>query len=412
MSLSRRDLLKLSAAAALGGIQVATVAAQPRAGAKAPARFVVVLLRGGMDGLSMVVPHGDAGYYQARSTIALPRPGEADGLLPLDRMFGLHPAMAPLHPFWESRQLAFVHASGSPDPTRSHFDAQDFMESGVPGNKSAPGGWLNRLAGVLAGPNATPASQRMHALNLGPTMPRIFSGPALVTSMDSLRGASKLADGSRTAEAFARLYQGQDDLSRNVQEAAQARMEAQDKLASDDPKADIGGIPLPALARSTAQLGQLMAREPRVRLAFVPVAGWDTHASQGASKGALATRFGLLAQALEALTTELGEGLQDTTILVLSEFGRTVKQNGNNGTDHGHGNVAMLLGGGVRGGKVHGEWPGLEAPALYQGRDLAITTDFRDIVADVLEQRFRLGDAELARVLPQMPRRKAVGLFV
>ncbi|QJW84106.1 hypothetical protein HK414_09965 [Ramlibacter terrae] len=167
-----------------------------------------MLLRGGMDGLSMVVPHGDAGYYQARSTIALPRPGEDDGLLPLDRMFGLHPAMAPLHPFWASKQLAFVHASGSPDPSRSHFDAQDFMESGIPGNKSAPGGWLNRPAGVLAGPNATPASQRMHALNPGPTMPRIFSGPALVTSMDSLRGSSRLADGSRTAEAFARLYRG------------------------------------------------------------------------------------------------------------------------------------------------------------------------------------------------------------
>ena len=411
MTLSRRDLLKLSAGVALGGIQVATASAQPPAGAKAAPRLVVVLLRGGVDGLSLVVPHGDAGYYQARSTIALPRPGTADALLPLDRMFGLHPAMAPLHPFWASKQLAFVHASGSPDPTRSHFDAQDFMESGIPGNKSAPGGWLNRLASVLAGPNPTPTAQRMHALNLGPTMPRIFSGPALVTSMDSLHGPSRLSDGSRTAEAFARLYQGEDDISRNVQEAAQARMEAQHKLASDDPKADIGGIPLAGLARSTAQLGQWMARDPRVRLAFVPVAGWDTHANQGAAKGPLATRFNLLAQALEALTTELGDGLQDMTILMLSEFGRTVKQNGTNGTDHGHGNVAMLLGGGVRGGRMHGEWPGLEASALYQDRDLAITTDFRDIVADVLEQRFRLTDAQLAKVLPQMPKRRAVGLF-
>ncbi|MEO7392914.1 MAG: DUF1501 domain-containing protein, partial [Ramlibacter sp.] len=211
--------------------------------------------------------------------------------------------------------------------------------------------------------------------------------------------------------AFAQLYAGDDRLSVAVREANATRGEIMDKLASDDPKADAGALSLNGLSRDTGRLGQLMARDARIRLAFVPVGGWDTHANQGAGKGQLANRFGLLAQALDAMAQGLGDRLGETSILVLSEFGRTVKQNGTNGTDHGHGNVAWVMGAGVRGGRIWGDWPGLETPARYEGRDLAVTTDFRDIIADLLEQHFRLGDAQLAHVLPGMERRRRIGLL-
>jgi uncharacterized protein (DUF1501 family) len=207
------------------------------------------------------------------------------------------------------------------------------------------------------------------------------------------------------------LYVGDDRLSQVVREATATRGEIMGDLASDDPKADVGALSLNGLPRDTARLGQLMARDRRIRLAFVPVGGWDTHAAQGSGKGQLTNRFALLAQSLDALATALGDRLGETTVLVMSEFGRTMKQNGTNGTDHGHGNVAFALGGGVKGGRVLGAWPGLDTPALYEGRDLAVTTDFRDIIAELLERNFKLDDRQLAHVLPGMSRRQRVGLL-
>jgi uncharacterized protein (DUF1501 family) len=412
---SRRGWLTAAGAAALAASPIRIAWAD--ASAPGSTRLVVVMLRGALDGLSLLAPHGEPNYYRERATIALPRPGETDGLLGLTPLFGLHPAAAPLMPYWQRGQLAFVHASGSHDPTRSHFDAQDFMESATPGRKTTPDGWLNRLAGVLARsnstPNPTPELQRLLALNLGPTLPRIFAGPAPVASLASGAGAVTRGalDRPRLAEAFGRLYAGDDAMSLAVREAAATRREIMDSLASDDPKADQGALSLAGFTQDTTRLGQLMARERRVRLAFVPIGGWDTHANQGAARGQLANRLRLLAQGLDALATSLGDRLAETHILVMSEFGRTVRQNGTNGTDHGHGNVALLLGGATRGGQVLGRWPGLEASALHEGRDLAVTTDFRDIVADVLERGFKLGDAELATVLPGMNKRQPVGLL-
>ena len=412
MNHHRRGVLKfagLTALAGVGGIRVAL--AQPSQ--KAQPRLVVVMLRGAMDGLSLVAPYGEATYYQDRPAIAIPRPGEEGGLIRLNNLFGLNPGFAALLPYWESKQIAFVHASGSPDATRSHFDAQDYMESATPGRKTTPDGWLNRLASVLAGPNSSPASQRLQALNLGPTMPRIFAGDAAVASLAS--GNAALAKGSldrpEMAAAFGQLYGGDDRLSVTVREATATRGEIMGNFASDDPKADAGALSLNGLPRDTTRLGQLMARDARIRLAFVPVGGWDTHANQGGGRGQLTNRFTLLAQSLDALAKGLGDRLNETTILVMSEFGRTVKQNGTNGTDHGHGNVAWVMGGGVKGGQILGEWPGLETAARYEGRDLAITTDFRDVIADVLELQFRLNDKQLARVLPAMDHRKRVGFI-
>jgi uncharacterized protein (DUF1501 family) len=414
--LSRRQVLRASAASALGatltsgGMQIALAQPSSALQGDTTARLIVVMLRGAMDGLSLVAPYADPNYYRARGSIAIARPGEADGLIALDNLFGLHPAAAALLPYWESKQLAFIHASGSPDPTRSHFDAQDYMESATPGRKSTPDGWLNRLAAVLG------STQRLQAVNLGPTMPRIFSGDAAVSSLASGNAAiaKGVLDRPNVATAFNALYAGEDRLSQAMREASLTRKEILESFASDDPKADIGSLSLSGLAKDTTRLGQLMARDARVRLAFVPVGGWDTHANQGNGKGQLANRFQLLAQALDSLAKALGDRLAQTSILVISEFGRTVKQNGTNGTDHGHGNVAWVMGGngsaGANGGKVLGRWPGLEASALYEGRDLAITTDFRDIIAEILERRFGLRDNELTNVLPAMKTRQRVGV--
>ncbi|MBL8360028.1 MAG: DUF1501 domain-containing protein [Rubrivivax sp.] len=406
---TRRALLQAAALTGLGSIGIVRAQGRPRG----DARLVVVLLRGAMDGLSLVVPHADPAYAEARPTIGIPRPGETDGALPLDDRHGLHPAFAAMHPYWASGRLAFVHASGSPDPTRSHFDAQDYLESATPGRKSTADGWLNRLAAEIAGPGARPEAQRLLALNVGPTMPRILTGEAAVASLASGNAAVTpgALDDPATAAAFARLYAGDDRLSLAVREAAATRRDIMGNLASDDPSADRGALSLVGLARDTARLGALMQRDARIRLAFVPVGGWDTHANQGAARGQLANRFRLLAEALDALAAGLGDQLARTSILVMSEFGRTLHQNGTGGTDHGHGNVAFVLGGGVRGGRVLGAWPGLERSALYEGRDLAVTTDFRDIIADVLERGFRLRDAALADVLPGMTARRVVGLY-
>jgi uncharacterized protein (DUF1501 family) len=418
-SSTKRNLLKQGVALSgalsiqgLSGIQVARAQTSSRNNEQ-QARLVVIMLRGAMDGLSLLSPYGDSAYFQARSSIAIAKPGETDGSIALNNLHGLHPAFAPLMPYWESKQLAFIHASGSHDSTRSHFDAQDYMESATPGRKSTPDGWLNRLATTLIQGNQEANNQRLQAVNLGPTMPRIFTGSATVASLASGNAATAkgVLDRPNWTQAFNGLYSGDDKLSATVREATATRREIIDKLVSDDPKADVGSLSLNGLAADTARLGQLMVRDARVRLAFVPVGGWDTHVNQGNGKGQLANRFMLLAQAIDALASSLGDRLKDTNILVMSEFGRTVRQNGNNGTDHGHGNVAFVLGGGVAGGQVLGRWPGLEQSALYENRDLAITTDFRDVIAEILEQRFRLSDNQLTSVIPNMAQRQRVGLL-
>ncbi len=232
-------------------------------------RLIVIMLRGAVDGLSVVAPYGDPNYYTARSSIAIAQPGELDGVLRLDAMFGLHPALAVLMPYWERGELGFVHASGSPDQTRSHFDAQDYMESGTPGRKSTQDGWMNRLATVVSG-SQSDLALRLQAVNLGPVMPRIFAGAAPIASL--AQGNAALAKGvldrETVADAFAKLYGGEDRLSKTVREASATRREIMSSLTSDDPKADQGALSLRGLAVDTARLGQLMQRDARVRLAF------------------------------------------------------------------------------------------------------------------------------------------------
>jgi uncharacterized protein (DUF1501 family) len=383
------------------------------AGRSSQSKLVVVMLRGAVDGLSVVVPHGDPAYARNRAEIAIATPGRPDGALPLDARFGLHPALASMLPLWSADRLAFVHASGSPDPTRSHFDAQDFLETATPGRRSTPDGWMNRLLKVLADPATDAGRPPVQAVNLGAIMPRILTGPMPVASLPAGGADQQRGGGSRAlGQALDRLYAEDAVAGASWQAMRETRQAMQDAAASGmepgmDPGIARGAVPLAGLSQDAARLGRLMRREPGMRAAFFSVGGWDTHTNQGGARGQLATRLQTLAGGLTALAQELDDRLDDTVVIVMSEFGRTVRQNGTQGTDHGHGNVMWLMGGGVRGGRVHGEWPGLETNALHEGRDLAVTTDFRQVIASVLERHLRLDDRQMAYVLPEGPGRSS-----
>ena len=361
-------------------------------------RLVVVMLRGAIDGLSVVAPFADPLYYALRPDIALPRPGEAGGLIDLDGRFGLHPSLVAIEPLWRQGALGFVHACGSPDPTRSHFDAQEYMETGTPGRKDTASGWLNRLAGLLPG-----EPSRMRLINVGPVTPRILAGPLGFATLPAGAGNDALADRPPVAEALRALYADDPSISRSLAEGGQARREMRASLQGMDAMADNGAMPVRGFAREASRLGTLMRRDPNAQLGFVSVGGWDTHVNQGAAQGNLATRLRLLGEGLAGLVQALGERRRDTLVLVMSEFGRTVRQNGNRGTDHGHGSVLWLLGGAAAGGRVHGSWQGLDDGRLHEGRDLPVTTDFRQVIGELAVSHLGLPAAQLPRLFPDGP---------
>jgi uncharacterized protein (DUF1501 family) len=362
-----------------------------------PQRLIVVMLRGAIDGLSVVVPYQEPTYYSDRPTIAIPQPGQPNGALDLDGKFGLHPALAPLLPLWQQKSLAFVHACGSHDETRSHFDAQDYLESGTPGVKNTQDGWMNRLLGVMSDKNP------IQAVSVGATTPRILLGKRAVANLASGRNAGnrQQIDKPQIASAFDRLYGNNDALSRTYREARLARTELLKDLEAEMKMANNGAILPVGFPDDAQRLARLMARDPRIQVSFLAVGGWDTHINQGAGQGQLARNLEQLGKGLVALQTGLGAAYQHTTIVVMSEFGRTVKENGNGGTDHGHGNVMWLLGGGIRGGTVYGKWAGLEPAQRYQERDLAITTDFRDVLGTVLTRRLGVDSGKLSQIFPK-----------
>ena len=364
-------------------------------------RLVVVFLRGAVDGLNVVVPYSENTYYSARPTIAIPTPNSDGGALRLDNHFGLHPALTTMMPFWENKSLAFIHASGSPDSSRSHFDAQDYMETATPGVKTTADGWLNRLLEVLPG-----TRKPTDAVSVGPTLPRILSGRVSATNI-ALNPAGMrpaVTDRPQIQAAFDRLYNGNDPLSVAYREGQSARKQLMAELAEDMKMAD-GGAPSPIRFASQAQnLGRLIARDRTIKVAFFALGGWDTHVNQGSVNGQLPNRLRALGESLSSFIQALGPAYSDTAIMVMSEFGRTVHENGNTGTDHGHGNVMWMMGGKVQGGKVYGRWPGLTGNNLYEGRDLAVTTDFREIITTVLEAQFGMTATQLSRVVPKAPK--------
>ena len=403
-TLSRRAFLRRAAMLSAGGI----VLLSPRAWAARAMgtdsdhrRLVVVFLRGAVDGLNVVVPHAEPAYYDARPTIAIGRTGGAEGgVLDLDGFFGLHPALGSMMPLWSDGTLAFVHGCGSPDPTRSHFDAQDYMESGTPGIKSTNDGWLNRVLAQLPG-----VHNPTEALSMGPTLPRILGGKMAVANMPLGRAAERPMPMDRPVveQAFDRLYSGPDALSRVYREGRESRRKLHADLQRDMTEADAGAPGPQGFSDDTDRLAHLIRRDPSIRIAFLALGGWDTHVNQGGAQGQLAGHLKPLADGLSGFAKALGSDYQDTVIVVISEFGRTVKENGNGGTDHGHGNVMWIVGGPVRGGRIHGRWPGLATDELYQERDLAVTTDFRQPISAVLRSHLGLSDSQLGRVFPGAP---------
>jgi uncharacterized protein (DUF1501 family) len=339
----------------------------------APQRLIVVMLRGAVDGLNVVVPYGEAAYYEARPTIAIQKPGAENGGVALDDHFALHPSLAALMPLWNDKKLAFIHAAGSPDPSRSHFDAQQFIENGTPGRAVTPDGWLNRLLAALPGLRSP-----TDALAIGPTLPFILKGPIGVANLPlGPRAAQPMAiDKPEIASAFDKLYAGAGRQSEVYRQGREARTQLVADMSAEQEMADNGAPPADSFPAIAGRLAQLMVQDRHIRLAFASLGGWDTHVNQGNHTGQLANRLKPLGDGLAALAQGLGQDWNDTVVVVISEFGRTVRENGNAGTDHGHGNAIWLAGGRVNGGKVYGDWPGLAVAQLYQGRDLAVTTDY------------------------------------
>jgi uncharacterized protein (DUF1501 family) len=393
--MNRRLFFKSSGLALVaGGFLPNVFVRMARAGTPESRRvLVVVFQRGAVDGLNVVVPFGEKAYYDARPSIAIPRPGSGENAaLDLDGFFGLHPSLAPLLPLFKDGSAAFVHAAGSPDPTRSHFDAQDFMESGTPGVKVTADGFLSRaLAGVKAG---TPSPLRAVSLTLA--LPRILAGAAGAVSMTNVSefGIRAGVSSGAASDSFESMYG--EAVAGTLGGTAKESFEAARIIKSADPakRAAENGAEYPKspFGNSLKQIAQLVKSDVGLEVAFTDVGGWDTHAGEGGAQGQLGNRLRDYGQAIAAFTKDLGSRMADVTLVSVSEFGRTVRENGNRGTDHGHANVMLLLGGGVKGGKVYGRWPGLDGSDLYENRDLAVATDFRDVFAEVLEKRSGLRD--------------------
>lgn len=361
--------------------------------------LICLFQRGAADGLNMVVPHGDAAYYTGRPTIAIPRPrsGAAGTALDLDGFFGLHPSLTPFARLYREGLLAPIHAVGSPSATRSHFDAQDYMESGTPDLKSTRDGWLNRYLAVRGTCEecATRETSPFRAVAMTSQTPRILDGPAPAVAMNSLGEFTVRATGS-SAERLEALYRtGEADLihgtGREMFDAVKLLRSANPQRYAVENGAD---YPRSQFGQRLRELAQLIKSDVGLEIAFADVGGWDTHVNQGGATGQLAQRLSDFSRAVAALATDLGDRMQDVLILTMSEFGRMVRQNGNGGTDHGHAGAMFVMGGGVRGGKVHGRWPGLEREQLFEGRDLALTTDFRAVFSEVLAKHMGAEGAE------------------
>jgi uncharacterized protein (DUF1501 family) len=380
--------------------------------------LVAIFQRGAVDGLNVVVPFGEKRYYELRPSIAIPAPKgfsaatpgsvAAENAIDLDGFFGLHPALAPLKPLYDSGHLAIVHAAGSPDTSRSHFDAQDYMESGTPGRKSTSDGWLNRALTSVG----DAANSPVRAVSVGPELARSLRGKNAAVAINSL-AEFQIRD-SIGASVFESMYSATPD--KNLSHAARDTFEAVRIVQSIQKRTyrPTGGAQYPGgrLGPALQQIAQLIKADVGLQVAFTDVGGWDTHANEAGptpASGQLANLLGNFSRALTAFYQDLGDRMADVAVVTMSEFGRTVRENGNRGTDHGHANVMMVLGGNIRGGKVYGDWPGLEQGQLFENRDLAVTTDFRDVLGELVVRH--LGNSNIREVFPGYSSPKFRGLM-
>jgi uncharacterized protein (DUF1501 family) len=389
-----KGALALAGTTAIPQFLVRTVMAQS---AVAPnRRLVVVFQRGAADGLNIVVPYREKNYYTMRPSIAIPQKQVVD----LDGFFGLHPSMAAFKPLYDQGHLAIVHAAGSPDMSRSHFDAQDFMESGTPGVKSTDDGWLNR---ALQAEDLRHRQEHtaFRALALGADVPRTLAGKVPAIAIGNVNNFTVGARGpapSPAANAFEAMYGTSGDQifhatgeeTFDAVKMLRAANPAQYKPAADYPNSEFGN--------NMKQIAQLLKANLGVEAAFTDVSGWDTHQNQGGVDGQLSNRLREFSSAIAAFWKDMGDEAADITLVTMSEFGRTAHENGTGGTDHGHANAMFVLGPDVKGGKVYGRWPGLANEQLNEGRDLALTTDYRAVLGEVVSKT--LGADNLEGVFP------------
>ena len=394
MAVTRRYFLKSSGVALAGfasvpSFLVRTALAQTNAGLGIDHPIIIAIFqRGAADGISMVVPFGDKYYATARRQIAIPEPSRSgdERAIDLDGFFALHPSLDSLKPIYDSGQLAIVHAVGSPDSTRSHFDAQDYMESGAPGNKSVADGWLNRYLQAAPAKEATP----FRAVALSPTMPRSLAGSASSVAMQrvvdfGIRGGAATP---QIEEMFAELYKDTFDAVKML------------RTATSRQYTPASGVQYPnsAFGQALLQIAQLVKSKVGLQVAFADVGGWDTHANQGSVRGQLGNRLQDFGDGIAALYRDLGDRMRNIVILTMTEFGRAVSENGSGGTDHGHASCLFVAGGAVKGGKVYGQWPGLAPEQLYERRDLALTTDFRTVFSEILASH--MGAQDISKIFP------------
>ena len=400
--LTRRDFLRTSGIAlgAAGSapawlLRAAAQGAQGKSGRKI---LVAIFQRGAADGLNIVVPFFEPRYYQLRPSIAIAPPGKPNGGLDLDGRFALHPVLQPLKAMWDSRQLAIVHSAGSHDPSRSHFDAQEFMECGTPGIKREDG-WLNRALAPVA-----PDSSPVRAIASGTHLPKTLQGSRGAIAVDSLP-RFQVAD-KASAELLEHLYSSSLDAQLKAQ--GQATFDAVrliDSIRTRPYTPAAGAQYVGEFGQRMQQIARLIKADVGVEVAFADIGGWDNHSNEN---GQLTTNLRQFGSSLAAFTQDLGDRMEDVVLVTMSEFGRTAAENGNAGTDHGHGNVMMVLGGGVRGGRLYGEWPGLEPEQLFERRDLAVTTDFRDVLGELVSGH--LGQ-KVGQVFPGYTPKLSLGLL-
>ena len=400
MTITRRVFLKSGAIAVVGTAAVPSFLSRAAFAAETASqgrkRLVVIFQRGAADGLNMVIPHAESSYYAMRPTIAIPRQNVID----LDGFFGLHPSMASFKPLWDQGHLAIVHAAGSPDTTRSHFDAQDYMESGTPGVKSTEDGWLNRTLRVDK--HSDPDSP-FRAIALGSRLPRALTGSNPAVAIDNV---NNFGVGGRNPAAqplsntFEAMYASSVDSV--LHGTGTETFNAVKMLKSADPNkytpAPGANYPGGGLGQALRQVAQLIKADLGVEVAFTDVGGWDHHVNEGSVQGQIANRLQELSRSMSAFWTDLGDLAESTVVVTMSEFGRTARENGNRGTDHGHANVMFVMGGPVKGGRVYGRWPGLAPEQLNEGRDLALTTDFRRVLGEAVYRH--LGAKDLNTVFP------------
>jgi uncharacterized protein (DUF1501 family) len=371
---TRRFFLRASAVVMAGvGIAPSWLVRASAQGSRRRKILVAIFQRGAADGLNIVVPFFEPRYYDGRPTIAVPPPGKANGAIDLDGRFGLHPSLQPLKTMWDAGHLAIVEATGSPDPTRSHFDAQDFMESGTPGRLTEDG-WLNRALAP-----ADPQTSTLRAISMGAQLPRTMRGRQAAVAISDV--AQFQVRNRQLAGIFENMYAttADDKLLTSGKEAFDAAKTIE--AIARTPYTPANGAQYQGeFGRNLQQIARLIKADVGVEVAFADIGGWDHHFNEVPQMAQLLQQFG---GSLAAFARDMGDRMEDIMLVTMSEFGRTVKEDGNNGTDHGHGNVMFVMGGAVRGGRIYGRWPGLEPEQLYEQRDLAVTTDFRDVLGEL-----------------------------